>query len=116
MNKEILQAHVQDYISKNLNADVNKIALSKSPFDGITAAELANQIAAKKKAEKKLPTWFGTPNIYYPSTLSIEQTSSEVTANYKSQLTNGEKLIDITAGFGADSFCFSKIVITPYFI
>lgn len=114
MNKNILGTEVQDYISRHLNADVSKIALSKSPFPEVGSAELANQIAAKKKAEKKLPTWFNANKVYYPSTLSIEQTSSEDTALYKSKLAKGKLLIDITAGFGVDSFYFSQTMDEVY--
>ena len=110
MNNKLLAKAVQDYISTNLNADVNQIALAKSPFEDITAAELATQITAKKKSEKKLPTWFNTQGIYYPPVLSIEQTSSEITAKYKSKLAKGNTLIDITGGFGIDSYYFSKKV------
>jgi 16S rRNA G966 N2-methylase RsmD len=110
MNNKLLAKAVQEYISANLNADVNQIALAKSPFEGITAAELATQITAKKKSEKKLPTWFNTSDIYYPPVLSIEQTSSEITAKYKSKLAKGNTLIDITGGFGIDSYYFSKSV------
>jgi len=110
----ILKKEVQAYINSNLNADVNRIALSKSPFRDVSSAELANQIAAKKKSEKKLPTWFKHENIIYPSTLSIEQTSSEDTAAYKQQLVKGKTLIDITAGFGVDSFYFSHKVDEVY--
>ncbi|WP_316828422.1 THUMP-like domain-containing protein [Pedobacter miscanthi] len=108
MNNKLLAKPVQDYISANLNADVNQIALARSPFEGIIAAELATQITAKKKSEKKLPTWFNTHNIYYPPVLSIEQTSSEITAKYKSKLVKGDTLIDITGGFGIDSYYFAK--------
>lgn len=114
MNKNLLAKEVQAYINGHLNADVTKIALSKSPFFGVSAAELANQIAAKKKSEKKLPTWFKQENIIYPSTLSIEQTSSENTATYKQQLVKGTSLIDITAGFGVDSFYFAQKVDQVY--
>lgn len=114
MNKNLLAKEVQTYINSNLNADVSKIALSKSPFAEVNSAELANQIAAKKKSEKKLPTWFKQENIIYPSTLSIEQTSSEDTAAYKQQLVKGNLLIDITAGFGVDSFYFSRKVEEVY--
>ena len=114
MTNSLLSKEVQAYINSNLNADVSKIALSKSPFDGLSAAELANQIAAKKKSEKKLPTWFQHENIIYPSTLSIEQTSSEDTAAYKQQLVKGSSLIDITAGFGVDSFYFSQVLDEVY--
>jgi 16S rRNA G966 N2-methylase RsmD len=108
MNNKLLAKAVQDYINANLNADVNQIALAKSPFEGISSSELATQITAKKKSEKKLPTWFNTENIYYPPVLSIEQTSSEITAQYKSKLVKGDTLIDITGGFGIDAYYFSK--------
>jgi len=108
LNYHILKAEAQDFITKHLNDDVHKIALSKSSISGINAKELANQIAAKKKSQRKLPTWFNTPLVYFPNVLSIEQTSSEVTAAYKAKLTVGSTLIDVTAGFGVDSYYFSK--------
>jgi hypothetical protein len=114
MNKNLLQKEVQAYINSNLNADVSKIALAKSPFAEVSSAELANQIVAKKKAEKKLPTWFKQENIVFPTTLSIEQTSSEDTAAYKQRLVKGNSLIDITSGFGVDSFYFSHKVEEVY--
>jgi 16S rRNA G966 N2-methylase RsmD len=108
LNNNVLAIAAQDFINKHLNDDVHKIAMSKSGIEGVDAKELANQISAKKKSQKKLPTWFNTPLIYFPPVLSIEQTSSEVTAAYKATLTTGETLIDVTAGFGVDSYYFSK--------
>ncbi len=108
MNKYILDEAVQHFINDHLNKDVNKIALSKPVFEHINNRELANQITAKKKSSHKLPTWFNTGYIYYPALLSIEQCSSEPTAIYKSGLAKGSSLIDLTAGFGVDSFFFSK--------
>jgi len=57
-----------------------------------------------------LPSWYNTENIIYPSKISLEQTSSEKTALYKSELVSGETLIDLTGGFGVDDFYFSKKV------
>ncbi|MET3113272.1 16S rRNA G966 N2-methylase RsmD [Pedobacter sp. CG_S7] len=108
MNKFILDTAVQQYINTHLNADVNQIALAKSPFTMVSSKELSIQIKAKKKAEKKLPTWFNAGSIYYPEPLSIEQCSSETTAAYKASLFNGGKLIDLTGGFGVDSYYFAK--------
>lgn len=108
MNKKILAKDVQKYIDSNLNTDVAQIALAKSPFDGISSAEIVTQIGSKKKSQKKLPTWFNASEIYYPPTLSIEQTSSEITAKYKSKLVKGDSLIDITGGFGVDAYYFAK--------
>lgn len=82
--------------------------LSGSPFPDVSAPELAQQIQGKNKSKNKLPTWYNTPNIYYPPSLNLEQTSSEATAIYKSQLVTGSKLIDITGGLGVDAFYFNK--------
>ncbi|WP_430928942.1 class I SAM-dependent methyltransferase [Polaribacter marinivivus] len=108
MNLAILKPEVQEFISKNLKIEITKIILKGSPFEDIESKELANQILAKKKSEKKLPTWFSSKNIYYPNKISIEQTSSEITAAFKSKLVTGNSIIDITGGFGVDSFYFSK--------
>ena len=108
MNSKILHTKVQDFINEHLNSDISKLIFKGSPFKDITIRELVEQIEAKKRCEKKLPTWFNTKNIYYPNKLNIEQTSSEITAKYKSNLISGDSIIDITAGFGVDAFYFSK--------
>ena len=108
MNTAILHTEVQQFITDNLKADITKLILKGSPFDDVSIQELANQIVAKQKSEHKLTSWFQTENIYYPSKINIEQTSSESTANYKSNLVTGTSIIDITGGFGIDCFYFSK--------
>ncbi|MCF6128860.1 class I SAM-dependent methyltransferase [Flavobacterium sp. AS60] len=110
MDKSILSEEIQEFIASNINADVSKLALLKNKFSNVDWTTILNQIAAKQKAKTKLPTWFHTSNIYYPSKISVEQTSSEKTAEYKSQLVSGDKLIDLTGGFGVDDFYFSKKV------
>ncbi|MEE9407600.1 MAG: class I SAM-dependent methyltransferase [Polaribacter sp.] len=108
MNSAILDPEVQQFISDNLKSDITKLILKGSPFDGISIQELANQIVAKQKSTCKLATWFSTENIYYPAKISIEQTSSEITADYKSKIVSGESIIDITGGFGVDCYYFSN--------
>ena len=110
MDKSILSAEIQDFINSNINANVTGLALQKNKFPNADWMSILNQITAKQKAKSKLPTWFNTSNIYYPSKISIEQTSSEKTAEYKSQLISGKSLIDLTGGFGMDDFYFSKKV------
>ena len=46
--------------------------------------------------------------IYFPKKLHIEQTSSEITAHYKSTIVDGQCLADLTGGFGVDSYYFSN--------
>jgi protein-L-isoaspartate O-methyltransferase len=106
--EELLQPKIQDFITENLGTDSVKLALKRNPFPEFFYAEIINQIISKKKAKEKLTTWFSKTNIIYPEKISIEQTSSESTANYKSSLVSGEKLIDCTGGFGIDDYYFSK--------
>jgi 16S rRNA G966 N2-methylase RsmD len=108
LNKTILHTEVQLFITDNLKSNITKLILKGSPFDAVSVQELANQIVAKQKSEHKLSSWFNTKKIYYPPKISIEQTSSEITANYKSNLVKGDSIIDITGGFGVDCFYFSK--------
>jgi len=110
LNKEILNTKVQDFINANLKSDITKLILKGSPFANISIQEIAEQISAKVKCEKKLPIWFSAENIYFPNRLNIEQTSSEITAKYKANLVSGESLIDITGGFGVDAYFFSQKV------
>lgn len=99
---------MQDFINAHLKTDISKLAFKGSPFKDISIQELINQIVSKSKCQGKLPTWFSTPYIYYPNKLNIEQTSSEKTAQYKSTIITGNTIIDLTGGFGIDSFYFSK--------
>ena len=110
MDKSILSEEIQSFISSNINAEISKLALQKNKFSSADLVSVLNQIASKQKAKIKLPTWFNAQNIIYPTKISIEQTSSEKTAQYKSLLVSGEKLIDLTGGFGVDDYYFSKTV------
>ncbi|WP_109300117.1 SAM-dependent methyltransferase [Aquimarina sp. AU474] len=110
MNSNLLHKKVQEYIfeKSNTTIDLSKLILSKSPFENISSKELAQQISGRLKVKQKLPTWHTQSGIYYPPNLNLEQTSSEVTALYKSKLISGETLIDLTGGFGIDDYFFSK--------
>ena len=108
MNRAILRSEVQDFIREHLYADTTSVILKGSPFDDVSAKELAEQIESMQRAEKKLPTWFITPGILYPPSLSIEQTSSEVTAAYKASLFQGTHFVDITGGLGVDDLYFAR--------
>lgn len=108
MNKHILNTVIQEFINNNINSDTASLLLKKTSFENVELKEVVEQIEAKKRCKAKLPTWFNTPNIYYPNKLNIEQASSEITADYKSKLINGNSIIDLTGGFGVDCFYFSK--------
>lgn len=108
MNKDILNTANQEFINTNINFDISKILLKKQHDISVDVRELIEQIEAKKRCQKKLPTWFKTANIYYPNKVNIEQTSSELSADYKSKIVEGNSLVDLTGGFGVDCFYFAK--------
>lgn len=108
MDSNVLNIDIQNFINKNSNENIAKLAIQKNPFPEIEWISILNQIEAKAKAKTKLPHWFSTKNIIYPSKISVEQTSSEKTANYKTSIVSGENLIDLTGGFGVDDYYFAK--------
>ena len=108
MENPLLNIEIQRFINDNIGVDVAKLALAKNPFSDVIWTEILNQITVKSKIKDKLPAFFATPNILYPSKISSEQTSSELAAIYKSELISGESLIDLTGGFGVDTYFFSK--------
>ncbi|MDP5043734.1 MAG: class I SAM-dependent methyltransferase [Leeuwenhoekiella sp.] len=108
MNKRILDPDVSEFIKANLKEEVSRLILNGSPFPDVSIQELAQQVLGFQKAQTKLPTWAKTAGIYFPPKLNLEQTSSEPTAQYKASLFKGDKLIDLTGGFGIDDFYLSK--------
>jgi hypothetical protein len=108
MNLRLLDSVIQQFIQHNLDADITRLALKPSPFPQVSSRELAEQIAGKKAIEKKLPTWFSTSCIIYPPKISLEQCSSEATAEYKSRLIKGNKVLDLSGGYGVDTLFFAK--------
>ncbi|MCG9792569.1 THUMP-like domain-containing protein [Flavobacterium algicola] len=110
MESPILKSSIQEFINNSLTIPLSKLALQKNPFPEVEWIDIVKQIEAKAKSKDKLPLWFQTESIIYPTKISIEQTSSEKTALYKSTLVSGESLIDLTGGFGIDDFYFSKVI------
>ena len=108
MNKLLLNTDVYNFLVENEHNSATNIILKGSPFKGITSQELAQQLVGYQKSKKKLPTWYASNEVLYPPSLNLEQTSSEETAKYKSNLVSGNVLVDGTGGFGIDSFYFSK--------
>ena len=94
------------FIAKHFNDDTSKLILAVPQ----ERRWLVHQIIARKKATKKLPTWVQNEDVVFPQSLSLEQSSSEITAQYKSSLVSGKILIDATGGMGIDSYYFSQKV------
>ena len=104
----LLEKEVQSFIQENQKKDLPALILKGSPFDHIKIQEIATQIKGMRVAEKKFPLFFNIPRILYPPKLNLEQTSSQITAEYKSELVNGYSGADLTGGLGIDTYFLAK--------
>ncbi|MFY0599222.1 MAG: hypothetical protein JXR03_06090 [Cyclobacteriaceae bacterium] len=94
------------FVKGNENADVSRLLLGNAP-DGVDKKEAAEQILSRKKAKNKLPNWHSQKGLVFPPPLSIEQSSSQKTAEYKKKLLSGNHIVDLTGGMGVDLICLS---------
>lgn len=101
---ESLKKFVQDHQSED-PAQLLFAYSGKTDFDLKAAVQ---QIQARQKAKHKLPSWTANQEILFPVSLSLEQASSEETARFKSALVKGKTMIDLTGGFGVDTFFLSE--------
>ncbi|MDP9955563.1 hypothetical protein J2X97_001200 [Epilithonimonas hungarica] len=104
---KLISSDIQHYINQNLNCDLTKILLRKSPFPDVSIQEIVQQIKGKKTAEKKFP-FLIKEGIIFPPNLNLEQASSQSTAEYKAQDLKGKSFLDLTCGFGIDAYFLSK--------
>lgn len=107
MNPNILNSEVQNFIAAHLHDDLKQLALDGIELEGVSRIEVLEQIQAKKKAKDKIPEWFQTDNIIFPPKINLEQTSSSITAKYKASLISGKNVLDLTGGFGVDTYFLS---------
>ncbi len=95
-----------DFILQNEHEDVNQLALklNNEKENDCDNLFILRQIKGRQIAKNKLPTWYAHLEIVYPSHLSLEQASSEVTARYKTSLIGNEvqSFADLTGGMGVD--------------
>ena len=106
--KTLLQPEIQAFIKAHEEDDLRLLMLQKKKYQNLPLVDIVDQISARKKAKTKLPTWYKSKDILYPPLVSIEQSSSEVTAKYKASLFSGKSAVDLTGGFGVDSFFLAQ--------
>lgn len=123
MNCELcIDDRTKDFIGKHLKDDVGRLALAKFP-EGIDREFVIRQVHARQVLNKKLPSWAENDELIFPKKLSLEQSSSELTALYKKSLLSDvdemariaicenqcqsvvmtKTLIDLTGGMGVDT-------------
>lgn len=97
----------RNFIIANINANINELLLKyRKNNDKMTFA--IEQIASRQKAFHKLPNFAKNFDLIFPKGISIEQSSSEITAQFKASLYRINLICDLTGGFGIDSYFFAQ--------
>jgi len=92
------------FVQDHLHEDPALLLLKYHQSVDFDLKEAVQQVACRQKAAVKLPEWVSNPKVLFPASLSLEQSSSELTARFKAKDIQGEKLIDLTGGLGVDTF------------
>ena len=104
---------VQRFIRDHENDDVKSLVLKHKTILDLPSSVIADQISGRRKAKEKIPAFYSS-EVIYPPGINLEQSSSEQTAIFKAKILMRavplcKRLVDLTGGFGVDSFFLSKI-------
>lgn len=112
---DLLSSDVQAFIHQHENDDIKQLVLKHKTIHGVASGVIADQLNGRRKSKEKLPTYYQSKDIVYPPVVNMEQCSSEQTAKHKATIVQQhadikeKSLVDLTGGFGVDSFFFSSI-------
>lgn len=82
----IMNDETREFVAMHRNEDVCELALKAKRVEGLDLPLALDQIAGWQIARKKLPQWASCEGIVYPPHISMEQCSSQFTAQYKSEI------------------------------
>lgn len=82
----IMNDETREFVAMHRNEDVRELALKAKRVEGLDLPLALDQIAGWQIARKKLPQWASCEGIVYPLHISMEQCSSQFTAQYKSEI------------------------------
>ncbi len=99
---------IKKFIRENIQADINNLLLNPPSSISTYSKEVAAQIQARQKAKGKLDSWASNFDLIFPPPISVEQASSDQTAEYKKSILGGKHLIDLTGGMGVDTLALSE--------
>lgn len=99
---------LKTFVAEHMNDDIHQLALEAKKYPEINIPQALTQINGRKKIRQKVPFFYENEDILYPIQLSLEQSSSQTTATYKASLCDGNRLVDLTGGFGVDCYFLSE--------
>ena len=74
------------FIREHRRDDVRSLALQARRYPSVDMPAAITQISGRQIAKEKIPAWAENESILYPAHLSLEQCSSQVTAQYKAEI------------------------------
>ena len=83
------------------------LALQRNKYKHLSDDEwrwMLQQVEGRERTADKLPTFAAMDDWWYPVRLSCEQCSSEDTARFKASLVSGVTMVDLTGGYGVDTY------------
>ena len=114
-------SELSQLVSLHLHDDVQQLALQRNRFPQLSDADFRfflQQVEGKQRTRDKLPILNHLPDWWFPVRLSCEQCSSEATAGYKAKIypSDCHTLIDLTAGYGVDTFFMSENATEAHYV
>ena len=88
MIDQLKRPEVQAFIKAHENDDPAALVLASAKYPELPIKLIAAQIKARKKSKFKLPDYYQTDGIVFPPGISLEQSSSQQTAQYKANIIN----------------------------
>ena len=104
----MLSTKTRQFIERHINDDPVRLRLNAKAEEGLDPSFAVEQIAIRQQLRDKLPDWSANFDLIFPSRISAEQCSSELTARYKQRFFSGGNLMDLTGGMGVDFFYLSQ--------
>jgi 16S rRNA G966 N2-methylase RsmD len=107
-NLDIIQkaAHIASQLEKI--EPKNFVLKNPLKLDSDLLKLVVNQAIFNQTLVQKIPEWANKSGILAPPKISLEQSSSQITAEFKALKVKGNIGIDLTGGMGVDSYFFSK--------
>ncbi len=101
-------SELQTLLKKYLNVPLSELPFVLQKYPTFLRKWIIQQIEGRKKIQNKLPRWHENDTLLLPSSLNLEQSSSEKTAFFKAQLLSGNSILDLTGGLGVDTWAFAQ--------
>ncbi|MDX9790817.1 MAG: RsmD family RNA methyltransferase [Candidatus Kapaibacterium sp.] len=94
----------KEFVKLNINTDPSELALKKNKYPDIDMDFVLRELSSRKKLSIKMPNWAENFELIMPGSTNIEQSSSFLTAKFKAEFFEYNNSLDLTAGFGIDSY------------